>query len=84
KLNQTSIQGMLLTLDPHSNFFTRAEFQRLREDQESRFYGIGISILRHRDGVYVQSVVPGTPAARAGLRYGDRILEVDGQDAREW
>jgi carboxyl-terminal processing protease len=84
RLNQTSIQGMLLTLDPHSNFFTRAEFQRLREDQESRFYGIGISILRHRDGVYVQSVVEGTPAARAGLRYGDRILEVDGQDARDW
>jgi len=56
----------------------------LKEDQDSRFYGIGVTILQHRDGVYVQSVVPATPAARAGLRYGDRIVEVDGKDARNW
>src|SRR6185436_9494326 len=36
------------------------------------------------DGVYIQSVVEGTPANRAGLRNGDRIMEVDGKDAREW
>ena len=84
KANQAAIQGMLSTLDPHSTFFTRAEFERLREDQDSRFYGIGVTILRHRDGVYVQSPVEGTPAARAGLRYGDRIVEVDGKDARDW
>src|SRR5260370_21728724 len=45
---------------------------------------MGVQILRHEDGVYVKSVVEGTPAARAGLRYGDRILEVDGKDARDW
>lgn len=84
KINQSAIQGMLSSLDPHSNFFTRAEFTKLQQDQEARFYGIGVTILRHRDGVYVQSAVEGTPAARAGLRYGDRILEVDGKDAREW
>ena len=84
KISESSIQGMLWTLDPHSSFFTRAEFKKLYEDQSSRFYGIGVSILQHRDGVYVQSVVPGTPAERAGLRYGDRFLEVDGKDARQW
>jgi carboxyl-terminal processing protease len=84
KATQASIQGMLSTLDPHSMYFTRTEFKKLKEDQDSRFYGIGVTILQHRDGVYVQSAVKGTPAERAGMRYGDRILEVDGKDARDW
>jgi carboxyl-terminal processing protease len=84
KAAQTSIQGMLWVLDPHSSFFTATEYEKLQEDQSSRFYGVGVSILQHRDGVYVQAVVPETPAERAGLKYGDRIIEVDGKDAREW
>jgi carboxyl-terminal processing protease len=84
KATQAAIQGMLSTLDPHSMYFPFSEFKKLKEDQDSRFYGIGVSIVQHRDGVYVQSAVEGTPAARLGLRYGDRILEVDGKDARDW
>jgi len=84
KITDSSVQGMLWTLDPHSSFFTRDEFRKLYEEQASQFYGIGVSILQHRDGVYVQSIVPNTPADRAGLRYGDRIISVDGKDAREW
>lgn len=84
KLADLSIQSMLWTLDPHSAFFTREEFRKLDEEQSSQFYGIGVSILQHRDGVYVQSVIPKTPAAEAGLRYGDRILKVDGKDALDW
>ena len=84
RATQAAIQGMLSTLDPHSLFFPRAEFNKLKEDQDSRLIGIGVTILRHRDGVYVQSAVQNTPAARAGLRYGDRIVEVDGKDARDW
>ena len=84
KATQAAIQGMLFTLDPHSVYFSTAEFRKLKEDQASSFYGIGVQIQRHDDGVYIKSVVEGTPAARAGLRYGDRIVEVDGQDARDW
>lgn len=84
KVTDSSIQSMLWTLDPHSSFFTREEFRKLYEEQASQFYGIGVSILQHRDGVYVQSVIPNTPADKAGLRYGDRFLQVDGKDAREW
>src|SRR5256884_1221785 len=84
KATQAAIQGMLFTLDPHSVFFPTVEFKKLKEDQASSFYGIGVQITRHDDGVYVQSVVADTPAARAGLRYGDRIVEVDGKDARDW
>src|SRR6266446_2893751 len=84
KATQAAIQGMLSTLDPHSMYFPYNEFRKLKEDQDSRFYGIGVTIVQHRDGVYIQSAVEGTPAGRLGLRYGDRILEVDGKDARDW
>jgi carboxyl-terminal processing protease len=84
RITDSSVQGMLWALDPHSSFFTRDEFRKLNEEQDSQFYGIGVSILQHRDGVYVQSVIPNTPADKAGLRYGDRFLTVDGKDAREW
>ncbi|MBC7798391.1 MAG: S41 family peptidase [Pyrinomonadaceae bacterium] len=84
KVTEDSAQGMLQTLDPHSTFFSQSEFQKLNDDQSSRFYGIGVSILQHRDGVFVQSLVANTPAAKAGLRYGDKFLEVDGKDATEW
>jgi carboxyl-terminal processing protease len=84
KANQAAIQGMLSTLDPHSTFFPPADFARLKQDQDSQFYGIGVTILRHHDGVYVQAPVAGTPAARAGLRYGDKIVEVDGRAAHDW
>ena len=84
KITDTSMQAMLWTLDPHSAYFTSEEFRKLDEEQSSQFYGIGVSILQHRDGVYVQSVVPNTPADKAGLHYGDRFLTVEGKDAREW
>lgn len=84
KITDTSIQSMLWTLDPHSSFFTREEFRKLYEEQSSQFYGIGVSILQHRDGVYVQSVIPNTPADKAGLKYGDKFLQVDGKDAKDW
>jgi len=84
KATQAAIQGMLSTLDPHSAYFPYNEFKKLREDQDSRFFGIGVTIVQHRDGVYIQSTVDGTPAAKLGLRYGDRIVEVDGKDARDW
>lgn len=80
----SSIQSMLWTLDPHSAFFTKDELRKLYEEQASEFYGIGVSILQYRDGVYVQSVIPNTPADKAGLRFGDRFVEVEGKDATEW
>ncbi len=84
RLLESSIQSMLWSLDPHSSFLNRAEFKKLYEDQSSKFFGIGVSIMQHRDGVYIQSVIPGTPADKAGLRYGDKFLEVDGKDATKW
>ncbi|CAN5155111.1 hypothetical protein BH20ACI2_BH20ACI2_06210 [soil metagenome] len=84
KVTDSSMQATLWTLDPHSAFFTREEFRKLDEEQSSQFYGIGVSILRHRNGVYIQSVIPNTPADKAGLRYGDRFLTVESKEAKDW
>ena len=84
RITDSSMQSMLWTLDPHSAFFSRDELKKLDEEQASQFFGIGVSILQHRDGVYVQSVIPNTPADKAGLRYGDRFVTIEGKDATAW
>ncbi len=77
-----AIPGMLRTLDPHSNFFDQRTFARLRENQEGKYYGVGMRILTvpGEMGKWVTTVVqpmPGSPAFRAGIRPGDTILKVD-------
>jgi carboxyl-terminal processing protease len=83
-IGKASIQGMLHQLDPHSSFFTKSEFDDLQTEQKSRIYGIGVTITRRYDRVYIISAIPGTPAHRAGLRYGDAIIALDGQNVEEW
>jgi carboxyl-terminal processing protease len=83
---KSSIIGMLRTLDPHSNYYDRREFEELRNDQRSEYYGIGASInnwtIDSNTDTYIMATFEGSPAQRAGLRYGDRIAQVDGQDMR--
>jgi carboxyl-terminal processing protease len=80
---KSSIIGMLRSLDPHSNFYDAKEFEELRADWRSEYYGIGASIgdrrVGERSDTYILATFAGTPAERAGLRFGDRIVEVDGQ-----
>ncbi|MFN2501524.1 MAG: S41 family peptidase [Pyrinomonadaceae bacterium] len=81
---KSSIDAMLHNLDPHSNYFDAKEFEQFRTDQSSRYYGIGATIgdLRGPDGkliaTYIKATFEGAPAHRAGLRYGDKIVEVNG------
>lgn len=80
-LTQNSISEMLHSLDPHSNFFSRRQFSELQSEQRSRFFGIGVTINRRNGRVYVLATIPDTPAERAGLRYGDAIVAIDGKPA---
>ncbi len=79
---KSSITGMLRSLDPHSNYFDKAEFDELKTDQRSEYYGIGASIFSYTLGDDLETFITATfenaPASRAGLRFGDRIVEVDG------
>ncbi len=81
-----SIDGMLRTLDPHSSFFSPRSFARMRERQEGRYFGIGISIVdRPATGeVVVTQLFEGSPAYRAGIRRGDIIAGVGAEDAKGW
>jgi len=83
---KSAITGMLHTLDPHSNYFDSKEFEEFRTDQRSVYYGIGATIGDLNDGnelwTYVRATFPNSPAWRAGLRYGDRIVEVDGKSMK--
>lgn len=80
----SSIEGMLRTLDPHSSFFTPTEFRQMRERQEGRYFGIGISIVKIADDVMVASLFEGSPAYRAGIRRGDIIAKVGAEEAKGW
>lgn len=79
-----TIQGMLHTLDPHSNYMDESEFRMMREDQRGSFFGIGAIIQQHLDGVVVVSTVTGGPSERAGIRAGDYIKEIDGKSTEGW
>jgi carboxyl-terminal processing protease len=79
-----SIEGMLRTLDPHSGFFPPREFRNMRERQEGRYFGIGITILRVGNDVVVSALFEGSPAYRAGIRRGDVIARVGTEDAKDW
>ena len=83
-LGKDSIQGMLRTLDPHSVFFTKTEYDDLQAEQRSRYYGIGVDIKKVYNKVYVLSANPDGPGYRAGLRYGDAVIAVNGQPAESW
>lgn len=84
RVTQSAIQGMLRSLDPHSSYLDPKDYAELRREQESRFYGIGVTINRRNGRVHILSVIPDTPADRAGLRYGDAILAVDDQPVLDW
>ena len=79
-----AIRGMLGTLDPHSSYFTPREYAQMRERQEGRYYGIGVSIQVFDGDVTAINVFEGSPAYKKGIRRGDIFSNVGGQDAKGW
>jgi len=75
-----AIPGMLRVLDPHSNFFDPREYAKFREDQQGKYYGVGMTVASRENHTVVVAPFVGTPAFKAGIRPGDVILKVDGKD----
>lgn len=72
-------KGMLESLgDPYTRFMEPRAYAEFRQDAQGFFFGIGIFIDLKDDHLIVVQPIPGTPAARAGLRAGDRIAQIDG------
>ncbi len=79
-----AIPGMLRPLDPHSDFFSPRAFAREQEQQAVKYYGVGMGVVSQPDSsgrmaTHIPSVVPGSPAFKAGIRPGDIIRKVDGR-----
>lgn len=81
-LTRSAMTSMLHELDPHSNFYSRSQWKELLDEQQSGYAGIGTSLAAYSNGkrvdTYIVSTFDGTAAKRAHLRFGDRIVAVNG------
>lgn len=77
ELFEAAIRGMMSKLDPHSNYISPEDIDRFKTSVESQFGGIGIQITIEGGQLKVLSPLVGTPAYKAGVQAGDRILEID-------
>ncbi|HSF19172.1 MAG TPA: S41 family peptidase [Vicinamibacteria bacterium] len=82
ELVHASIRGMLRTLDPHSNFLPKQEYTQLQERQQGSYHGLGISVQMRDGDLTVISPFEGTPAYRLGIRSGDVISKIEGEETR--
>src|ERR1022692_3173989 len=80
KLIQSAMEGMLTSLDPHSDYLTPEAYGELQDQTRGEYGGLGLEIQSDDGAVKVISPIDGTPASRAGIKPGDYILAVDGQN----
>src|SRR5579875_2321053 len=78
-LMEAAINGMLTSLDPHSNYLNTRNFDDMKVQTRGEFGGLGIEVSMENGVVKVVSPIDDTPAARAGLKPGDLIVRLDGQ-----
>jgi carboxyl-terminal processing protease len=84
RLVYSAISGMLQTLDPHSSFMDPRTYAQMRERQEGRYYGLGITIAVVGDEITVLSIFEGSPAYQKGVRRGDIIAKIGEEDTKGW
>ncbi len=77
KLIEGAINGMMETLDPHSAFLAKESFEKMQEDTSGEFGGLGIEVTQREGVIYIVTPIDDTPAFRAGLRPGDKIVEIN-------
>jgi carboxyl-terminal processing protease len=78
ELIEAAITGMLRSLDPHSSYMPPKAYRDMREQIKGEFGGLGIEVTMENGLVKVVSPIDGTPAARAGMKAGDFITQLDG------
>jgi len=83
KLVEGAIKGVLRILDPHTSYMPAEVYKEMQVETEGQFGGLGIEITVRDDQLTVVSPIEDTPAFRAGLKAGDRILKIDGEPTKE-
>lgn len=78
QLVDEALGGMVSSLDPYSRYYTRDELAAMERETSGRYRGIGVVFARPTQEARVLFAMPGSPAARAGIDVGDRLVEVDG------
>lgn len=79
-LTEKAIVHLLEELDPHSTYISKEEVDKMNEPLKGNFEGIGISFNIYKDTLLVTTTIAGGPSEKVGLRAGDRIIEVDGEN----
>ncbi len=82
KLMRTGLDAMLKTLDPYTNYIAESQIEEYRIKMTGRFGGIGANYHLQDDEVVISSLLEGFPAAKAGLKPGDKILSIDGKPTK--
>lgn len=80
KLIESAIVEMLKELDPHSVYVSKDEVKEMNEPLEGNFEGIGVQFNIFNDTIMVVNPIPGGPSEKLGIRAGDRIIKIDGQN----
>jgi carboxyl-terminal processing protease len=86
ELIEAAMRGMIAKLDPYSSYIDPEELSRFNSEVEQEFGGVGIQVtidVKTRQ-LMVMTPLPGTPAYKAGIRAGDRVLEIDGKATNEF
>ena len=78
-LTRAALDGMVGTLDPHSQFMRAEEYQETEEELTNAFGGVGMQVEQMDGQIVIIAAIAGTPAERAGLRHGDRLVKIDGK-----
>ncbi len=82
-LTEGAIRGLLRTLDPHSSYMDKEAYEARKQETEGQFGGLGIEITVRDNYVTVVTPIEDTPAERAGLMAGDKIMKIDGVVAKD-
>ncbi|MBW1730123.1 MAG: S41 family peptidase [Deltaproteobacteria bacterium] len=83
KLIYGAVKGMVQSLDAHSSFMTKEEYQELMLETKGSFTGIGIEITIKDKVLTVVSPIEGTPAYKAGLKAGDKIIRIEDKSTKD-
>lgn len=77
ELISAAIEGIFAKLDPYSNFLDKQEFSNIRDANKGEYFGFGIEIATEDDKITIITPFAGSPAERAGIRAGDRIVKLN-------